>query len=296
MSQELTKRENMEVGEVSEDVRQSRELSGQGSRTQIPFIPIITINNKSEKKKTVIDGEEVEVKVPIKKGFLMNVKNNNGEYEDRFLSGDISGVILKERYMIEKKWEEGEDQYRSEEFDDWNENITLYWNKSKKEKFTGTYQELKKYLPSTTKTIRGKEVQVKDYNLYVILYINLEDSDTVARLKLKMTADNKWFEYRNDFSDNETWANYLTHFVLEEKVTGDINYYYVTFQKGERVDLSKQLKLQIELNNLFDIIKKIRNNKGDNQLPFDRKPVEPAYEEAEEEKEDGEVKIEDIPF
>jgi hypothetical protein len=300
MSKELTN-----VGQVSEDVRKSQELSGQGSRNQIPFVPIITINNKHEKKMAVVDGQEMEVEVPIQKGFIMNTKSEQGEYEDKFLSGDISGVILKERYMIEKKWVEGEDQYRSEEFDDWNELITLYYNKSKKEKFTGTYAEIRDHLPSSTKTVRGKEVQVKDYSLYVLLYINLEDSGTIARLKLKMTADNKWFDYKNEFNQNETWAGFLTHFRLVEKKVGDIDYYYVNFERGEAVDLSRQLPIQLEINDIFQAIKRMRKgSSGQGSMPFDskaredfeNKQIEGAQESEYKENSEEEISINEIPF
>lgn len=289
-----------------EAIRQSQALSGQsGNRIQIPYVPIMIVNNKKTKRRVEVDGVEQDVEIPPKKGFWLTIKDANDKYEDVFVEGDISGVILKERYMIEKKPVPGayDDQYRSNEFDDWNEEIHLYNQKDKKTFFEGTYQEVKAFLPTSKKIVRGKEIEVKDYNLLLVLYINLEDKGQIVRLKLKMTSENGWFDYKKSFGQNEPWAAFLTHFDLIDRQNGDVFYRYVKFNRGVAVDLTKELGLQIEMSKFFSAARRATTNKtfvkptsiDDSSQPFHQDAL-PIIQTEDEPIDDEEIRVEDIPF
>lgn len=232
-----------------EEIEQSKQLAGQTDKMSIPFIPIITVNNKSQKKEATIDGVKQEVEIPAKQGFNI-LKKNDGEYSNEFLAGDISGIILKERYQIEKKYVPGskEVQYKSYEFDGWNDQVTLFDSFTKKILFQGTYKQLKEEFSKTNE--QGKIT--RDYSLFVVLYINLEGLGDIYRLKVKITGGGEWFDYKNSFK-SEPWAGYITHFKLLQKVVGDIKFWYLTFERGEQVNLSEQLVLQKELNKFFQV-------------------------------------------
>ncbi len=232
-----------------EEIKQSLELSGQQGGNQIPFVPIFQINNRSTKEEVEIDGKMTKVTVPAVKGFNKLIKENDGWIET-LIEGDLAGVILKERYQLEKKYKPKDSavQYRSDEFDSWNEKLTLHDVKSRKNVVaTGTYSELKEKFTS----LDGDGKLKKDFALFCVLYLNHDLTGDVIRLKLKMTQDNDWFGYKKSLKQNEPWAGFLTHFNLLEKKHGEITYWHVDFSKGEQVPLTEQLELQKGLNEYF---------------------------------------------
>lgn len=292
MSQELTTFNQ-------KDIEESQAIAGQSKSLRMPFVPIITVNNKSTLKMAMIDGVETKVKVPAKKGFLMIEKNEETEQiEEKFLDGNITGVVLKERFMIEKKFVKGEMSYRSDEFDGWNNVIELYEKGNRKNViFQGKYSQIKEAY--TSEDDNGKKK--KDFDLYVILYVNLEMTGTIVRIKLKMTSDNNWFDYKSSFGDQEPWAGYVTLFNLIEKNVGDINYWHVILERGPAINLSEQLTLQKELNKFFSLItprKKsdaLEGNVIDNTAqPFNQEEL--PIVQIEDELEDNPINMDDIPF
>jgi len=281
------------------DIAESQAIAGQSKFLKMPFVPIITVNNKSTLKNAMIDGVETEVKVPAKKGFTMLEKNEEtGEMEEKFLDGNITGVILKERFMIEKKFVKGDIQYRSDEFEGWNNIIQLYEKGNRKNIiFEGKYSQIKEAYVSEDD--KGKKK--KDFDLFLILYVNLEMSGTIVRVKLKMTGDNNWFDYKNEFGDNEPWAGYVTLFNLVEKKVGDITYWHSILERGQAINLSEQLILQKELNKFFSLTtpqKKSNAFEGDvmeTAQPFNQEEL-PILQIDEDEPAGEEINMDDIPF
>jgi len=285
------------------DIKESQIMAGQSSFSKFPFVPIVTVNNKAVLKTAVIDGVETEVKVPAKKGFIMLEKNKeSGEMEEKFLDGNITGVILKERFMIEKKFVKDENQYRSDEFDGWDSIIELYEKGNRKNVlFQGKYSQIKEAY--TSEDDKGKKK--KDFDLFVILYVNLEMTGTIVRVKLKMTGDNNWFDYKSSFGDQEPWAGYVTLFNLIEKKVGDITYWHSVLEKGQAINLSEQLVLQKELNKFFAFTspKKVSNNDVTYEKVIDATPVDdqsqlfPVDDEGLiEVPGNDEINVDDIPF
>jgi hypothetical protein len=286
------------------EIEESQKMAGQTSFTRMPFVPIVTPNNKKVKKLATIDGIEQEVEVPAKKGFLMLEKNeDSGQMEEKFLDGNITGVILKERFMIEKKYVKGEDIFRSDEFESWNEDLDLYEKGNRKNLiFQGKYSEIRDAYTS----IDDKGKQTKAYDLYVILYVNLEMTGTIVRVKLRMTSDNNWFDYKNEFGKDEPWAGYVTHFNLIEKTVGKNTYWHILLERGQAINLSEQLILQKELNKYFQAIKPsvkldvVRTLAGE---PVFDETSQPFHEDEilqitdfQDQEEKEEVNIDDIPF
>lgn len=292
MSQELTTFNQ-------KDIEESQAIAGQSSFNKMPFVPIITPNNKKEKKLAMIDGVEQEVEIPAKQGFIMLEKNEeSGQMEEHFLEGNITGVILKERFMIEKKWKKGEDQYRSDEFDGWDRTIQLYEKGNRKNIiFEGKYSEIRDAY--TREDDKGKKT--KDFDLFVILYVNLEASGTIVRIKLKMTAQNNWFDYKASFGDQEPWAGFITQFNLVERTAGTNTYWLCLLERGQAINLSDQLVLQKELNKFFTLTaprKKSNAIQGDvvdtTAQPFNQDEL--PIVQIEDEPEDNPINIDDIPF
>jgi hypothetical protein len=297
MENQLTKISDNKPTFSQEDIDASQSIAGQSKSMSIPFVPIVTINNKKTKKMATIDGVEQEVEVPAKKGFLMLKKDEEGQMIEDFLSGDISGVILKERFMIEKKYVKDENQYRSDEFDGWDSHIQLY-EKGKRGNiiFEGQYSDIRDNFTNTDD--KGKKT--KDYDLFVMLYVNLEASGTIVRIKLKMTSDNGWFDYKNSFENNEPWAGFMTHFNLIEKKVGDITYWHIMFERGEITNFKEQLNLQKELNKFFSFIAPIKK-KNNNEIVYEVDVTQPKvkdteFEFPEEGIQENEVNVDDIPF
>lgn len=283
-----------------EAVRESQRLSGQTSYNSIPFIPIIEVNNKKEKRTVEIDGVAKEVELEAEKGFIIT-RRNDKEYTKDFIAGNIAGIILKERFQIDKSGKKGEFQYKSDEFDGWDEVVRVYNKSNRKETVVeGTYKQIKESLTTTNNKGESK----KDFDLFAILYINLEGTGEVFRLRVKLTLSNKWFDYKNSFGKDEPWAGYMTHFNLEQETFGDNTFWHFVFERGQQVNLSEQLAIQKEINKYFMIANVIRS--GDiQQAPLDAKPVyaneatdlsfmdEPVINQDEE----GEsIAIEQIPF
>jgi hypothetical protein len=261
MTQELIKKEETGIAVFDEnEVRESQAMAGQQQKTVLPFVPLLEVNNKSDRKMALIDGVEQEVDLPARKGFVVTMKSADArEYTKAFLDGNTSGVILKERFMVQKKYKQDDVdiKYKSDEFDGWDGVIKLYDQSNRKNViFEGTYADIKKTFTRTSK----EGATEKDYNLYVILYINLKNSGEIYRLKVKMNSDNNWFDYKNSFKENEPWAGFLTNFKLESKTVGKINYWYLIFERGAQVNLGEQLKIQKEINRYFLIANAVINN------------------------------------
>jgi len=244
-----------EVSKYDPDqVKKARARSGESTGTYIPFVPILEINNKTTKKTVVIDGEDTEVEVPAAKGWNITTRNpETKEYKKELFIDDLDAVVLKDRFMIESKYKKDPTaiHYRTDEFDSFDEKITVYNKKNRKEIIIeGSYAEVRDNFTSDD----GKGKKIKDYDLYVILYIHHQDE--VYRAKIKMTTDNNWFEYKNAFNDSETYVGIKTKLDLIQK-TGEITYWHINFERGDVVDLEKELAMQDEIQKFFEIKEKV---------------------------------------
>lgn len=254
MTEQLIKKKSQEVALIPEMVKRAKIVSGESNGIFIPFIPLLKINNKKKITETIIEGKSKKVEISPEEGFLLTTKNKETkEYEEKFYSKELSGVILKARYQIRSKFKV-EPAYFSNEFDSWNEIVKVYNRSNREVIMEGSYSELKEAFKIAEKDSRGRNK--KSFELFLILYLDLDNE--IFRFKSKMSSYNNWFDYKNLFGENDTYVAYKTNFKLTWIEEGQIGFWYVIFEKGEMVDLETELNLQSQLQaalNLTSIIK-----------------------------------------
>ena len=268
-------------------IKQVRETSGESTVSKMPFIPLITINNKSTEKEVEIEGKITKVKVPPEEGF--NVKTKEGEeIVTNFYGKTLEGVVLKERYRIISKWKKNPapgEKYYSFEFDTWDEPIQVY-DDNHQIITEAPYKALKKEFEINEVDSRGNKG--KSFDTMLILYLDI--GGEVFRFQWKMTSDNGWFDYKNGFGQADTYVAHKTKFNLHQKQNGDITYYWVEYEKGDSTDLAKEIEMQKDIQQYFNAQKVTKARDEDIEvLPtiLVEKPEQAKVEE---------VDVESIPF
>ena len=298
MSNELTKVEITDVALSNDElINQANSGAGVSVYASMPKIPTLKINNKAEEKEVQIEDKIQKVKF-INPGFLVTEKADDGKYKTIFFSKALEGVVLKRRYKISSKINT-EPRYWSEEFDTWQEKFKVFTGANEMI-FEGNYAESKEMF-QTGINARTKRMD-KSFDTFLVLYLNIENK--LYKFEWKMSGKNKWFDYEAEFKE-DTFVRYKTQFVLHEETTGDIDYYYVEFKKGEEINLAEQLEYQKQLNGFLGIKKAhktIANQAKDQADDFFAQPEqshEPVIHEGEiidEEEPFGRVPTESIPF
>lgn len=273
------------------DIRLAKQFSGVGDRINIPFIPVVRINNKDEEKTVEIEGVETKVIVPARKGFLIKTKNEKGEYNEEFWKEELEGVILKERYEIQSKFDI-EERYSSFEFDTWTEPIKIT-DKNKRVLIEAPYKELKETFSTGEKDSFGNDK--KTFDLFLVLYINVEGE--VKRFKWKMSQNNQWFTYKASFNE-DTYVGYKTKFNLIEEKKGDNTFWVVSYEKGEPVDLKEQIELQKQILTFMGALKKTYGDidKWNDGASLENGNQTKAIQAEDLEEDYAETSIENIPF
>ena len=225
----------------TELINEARQLSGEISGTRIPFIPIITINNKWE----VMPDKS---KKPPKKGFSLTQKVGS-ENVTEFWQEELEGVILRVRFAIASK-NKIEPRYWSREFDNFIEPIEIF-DGNKNLLVKGTYAELGEQFATGEKDSMGRPK--KSYDLFVILYLDV--AGTVYRLKLKGKGRANLFDYKNTFGPNDSHVAYKTKFALDWGESGDVGFWFATMTRGEHTDIGKELAILRDLNSFFQMVK-----------------------------------------
>ena len=276
-------------------IKQVREASGETTGVKMPFIPLITINNKSEDKEAEVDGKMQKVKVPPIKGFNVRVKEGD-KYVTKFLGEELEGVVLKERYRISSKWKKNPapgEKYYSFEFDTWDEPIEVFDSETNKVIVEDPYKELKKEFEINEVDRLGNKK--KSFETFLILYLDIDNE--VFRFQWKMTSDNHWFDYKKSFGQSDTYVAHKTKFVLNEKKSGDINYYWAEYTRGDSVDLAKEIEIQRGIQQYFNaqIINKARKSEAKKESSLPVIQVEDVTKEIATSDTD-EVDVSKIPF
>jgi len=248
MTNELTKKEpnNLVDQNMIDDIR---KMSGEFSPNSVPFIPLLKVNNESEKKIVNIDGIDQEVDVPPKKGFVIYSKDNNNESQKELFADELNAVILKVRFIISSKFNV-QDKFYSDEFDYFTQKINVMDSNTKDIIITGTYKELVNNFKTGELNTMGKPK--KSFDLKARLYIHILDTDKVYRLEVKGEGLASLFEYKNQFGKDDTYVSYLTKFELESVKQIKVSYWKVNFIKGERINLSKEIPVLKGINSYFD--------------------------------------------
>jgi len=283
-----------DAGLVSlEAIQKARQLSGEASGTSIPFVPVLKIANSKIVKKAIVEGVEQEVEVLCDQGFNITEKTPQNEYKTELFAPALKAVILKERYEVKSKWEV-EPSYYSREFDNWNDNIVVSNSKTKELIAEGNYAQLKDKFKTSEKDKLGN--YKKSFDLFLVLYVHILDNNNVYRLKTKMTGSNGWFDYKKLFGNNDTFVGYETEFNLHKEKTGTIEFWQIDYLKGEKVDLEKELAMQMEINEYFSAVKAVTSQDTDQTVDAPVEEVININEVAEVIDEEKETPLEEIPF
>ena len=246
-------------------VKEAQSLTGEGEGNFIPFIPIIRVDNKKESKTVMIDGKEKKIKILPDAGFIITKKNKDtGKLDILKFSENLEAVILRVRYRIQEKYDKinpNKKSYYSYEFDMMDQNIKVYNGDTKKEMVCGSYQELKEKF-KTGESESG--FPTKSFDLMMILYIDLDGE--IYRFERKVTRNDEWYNYRNKFARDDTFVAYKTKFLLKKATAGDNEYWNLFFEKGESIDLAKEIALQKEISKFFRVATTIRETSKE-ELP-----------------------------
>ena len=256
MEKSITIKESTEVANP-QLIKEAQSLSGEDGGTFIPFIPIIRVNKK-EKKMVTVEGEETEMMVLPKAGFSVTRKDENTkEYTTEKFADKLEAVVLRVRYRIEEKYDKKnptKKRFYSFEFDMIDPDIKVFDGETKTVIAQGNYQSLKNHF-QTGKNESG--FPTKSFNLIMVMYINTEGED-VYRFERNVTQNDAWYNYRNSFPRDDTFVAYKTKFVLTKETFGTVEFWKLTFKKGESVDLAKAIKLQKEINKFFFVSQSVK--------------------------------------
>lgn len=224
-------------------IAQLRENSGENNGGGgMPFIPTLEINNKENKKEVSIEGTMTEVRLDPKKEFNMTYKTDGG-YETLPFIDTFSGVILKVRYMVDKKWEEKSTMpfFRSFEFDNFqNSLLNVKFFEDGAPSFVGTYKDF-------------KEQYDEKYTLWTILYLKPMDPITdspIIKMKVKGMSKGIIWDYLKDVKKVAGSVSAVeTKFSIVTNKEKAIPFNHLVLEVGERKpDLREIITIQKDLN------------------------------------------------
>lgn len=195
------------------------------------FIPVITINNKSEQQEVEINGEKQIVEVHPTQGFNIKTRDDEGNYTTAYFVKDLEAVILKAKYQVQSKFSQ-EEFFMSNEFDNFTDSeLVIFAPKLKQVLFKGNYKEACVKYDTGIKNKMGKAV--KAFDVYVVLYL-LYNGQTY-RFMWKMNQNCNWFDHKTEISlpsGQLTYAN-KTKFPLEKKTVGKTTFWATTAAVGD---------------------------------------------------------------
>lgn len=219
-------------------IKMLREGSGENNGgAQFLYVPVIEINNKQEEKEIEIDGTKQIVKLAPKKEFYLTVRDNEKkEYVKELYADKFSGVILKVRYFISKKFtgtNDGLPWFSSQEFDSFKDIIRI--TEEQKVVWSGTYADFKT-------EYEGK------YVLYSLLYVLI--GEEVFRVKVKGESKAVIWDYiKKAHEVSGSISAVTTDFSCETVMDKPIKYNNLVLELGaERPNLALVVNKQKELN------------------------------------------------
>jgi len=204
------------------------------------FIPIVTINNKREKKEVEVEGVKQEVELPAQEGFNIESKGLDGDFSKSFFVKELSGVILFDRYQIQSKYTQS-DYFMSNEFEfsGPRNNVRVYSPSTKEVLYEGDYDGVKEKFVTGETTKFG--TPAKMYDTFAIIYFMTEGQ--ILRFKWKLNQNNNWFDYKDNTKedkesrkDNHDYRGINTSFALSKKKFGTNDFWICTLQNSGKVD------------------------------------------------------------
>lgn len=256
MSKEIANQTTSNVEQFANEETQRRmaELSGENNgAASYPFIPFVEINNAENKKKVMIEGVETKVTLDPEKVFMIT-ENKDGEYLKEKFIDKFTGTILKFRYQVEKKFEEGSTTpwFKSYEFD----NCT---------KFSKDIIELragKEIIHSEHYPVFKENPEYVDkYILWMIVYVFVPEMDKVVRLRLKGQSRSSVWEYMaNCKKAKRSTASYNVEFSMATNTEKKVHYNVLTITPQGDANLAEILSIQEELVSRLSSPKHVEEN------------------------------------
>jgi len=245
-----------------EIINQVKQLSGTTSGNYIPYIPIISINNQKEEKEIDIEGKLTKVEIPAKEGFNITLKDEKtNEYDMQYYGDKLEAVMLRVRYSIGSK-NKVSPRYYSYEFDRFDDIIKVY-DENKTVLIENNYANIKKRFATGEKNTIGKPKA--SFDLRVIIYVEIDNQ--IFRLRLNNASRSNFFDYMKTFGNDDIFQAYKTKFNLKFNDKGEIKFWYIEFEKGEGIDLTKEIPLLQELQKFFNVQKVIKQPEEISEQP-----------------------------
>ena len=245
MSTELTKSNDEQIAKL-------KEMSGEANQESREFTPIIQVNNSKVEKE--VDGEMVEV---LGKKEYKIVSKEGDEYKTEPFATTFDAIILKVRYVVQKKYVPNDTtpNWRSYEFDNFNEKISLISEGNLF--YEGTYQQIKKEFEGKT-------------SLSAIVYVMANGK--VYKLNLKGGSMSALWDYLKTFGYNDSSSAHLTTFGLKKEKGAGFSYHVATMEvaKEDVVNLDEVLAAQAEIVELLNSFRKEK----DEAMPLQGKVVD----------------------
>lgn len=258
MSDENSKSLAITSEEQNRLIAEARNSSGEGVRLNIKFV---SFNGK--------DGI-----------YFMSTgqKNEAGKTIKENLGAGYQGIVLKNRNRVNVYNPKNPlAAFRSEEFDNTQNEVIRVYNGNSQLVGQGTYKDLKLKIPGLT--------------LEKVLYIKEVEGDGIVKLSVGGTSIKPWFDYLKTFAADDTSIRYITIFGAEPKSNEFGDFHIMKFSKGETVDIVKAIEYQRGLNMALNTIRNINNQ---TIVPTAHGEVDADFTYTEEN--GTEIRAEDIPF
>jgi len=266
-------------------INQARDLAGSFSGNFIPYIPVIGINNKKTEKEIEVDGTMTKVEVPAKEGFNITTKDEkSNQYVVNYYSKTLEAIMLRVRYSVSSK-NKVKPRYYSYEFDRFGDVIKVF-DENKKVLIENDYFNIKKRFATGETNSLGKAIT--SFDLRIIIYVDINGE--IFRLKLNNSSRSNFFNYVKTFGSNDVFTAYKTKFNLKFNSEGDIKFWFVEFERGEAVDLGKEIPLQRELQKFFNAERLVKAKEE-----LDETDQGVSYVEEEIKPDEG-INVSQIPF
>lgn len=197
------------------------------------------------------------------------LKNEQGKTIKENLGIVYQGIVLKNRCKVNVYDPKNPlATFRSDEFNDVTRERIKVYNGNSQLVGEGSYRELKSKIPGLS--------------MEKILYIKEPEGEGLVKMSVGGMSIKPWFDYLKTFPTDDTSIRYITKFGGEDQSNDYGDFKTMTFAKGEVIDINQAIDWQRALDMALGSYRNVNQTAGES---------EPAYIE-----EDGEVKVEDIPF
>lgn len=247
-------------------IDEARAMSGEANVVKFDFTPIIEIDNQMIEEE--LSGGR-KAKVRIQPRFIFTTRDENNEYIKTPFEKPINGIVLKIRYMIDKKYSETDKTpfFRSNEFDSFQgKNVILKSGEEVSPAYT--YKEF-------------KEIYDGKYTLWTVAYFLMDTGEGVKKvfkLKMKGVSRSNFWDYMAGFSSDDSITMHETEvaFDVDDTAENPFNFMCLTKTKNP-INIQESLKFGRELRDALNSFSTPKATVG--EVVEERKEVTPPQGE-----------------